>query len=350
MKRKLAALLSAAMLFLLCVGCSGQGVPSGSGSAPADSSSAPADSSSAPTAGEGTPVNLMLLSGPTGVGAAKLLADNEDGLTSNRYNATVVADNSEVANAIIKGEVDIAALSTNMAANLSAKTNGKVQMLAVNTLGVLYILDKNQDVYSLADLAGKTIYATGQGANPEYILRHLLTTNGVDPDQDVTIEWLTPQEITAKMSTQKNGVCMLPVPAATALLMKDHSIREAVSLSDAWDELDEGGLAMGCIVARSDFIEEHPDAVATFLEEYEASIHYMADEANAKDASPLVAKYEITANERIAAKAIPSCNLTFVSGREMKDMVEQYFSVLFHASPAAIGGAMPYDSFYYGID
>lgn len=341
MKRNLALFLSAAMLLLLCVGCSGQNVPS-------DPGSAPSNSSSAPVSGDAS-VNLMLLSGPTGVGAAKLLADNDAGRTSNRYNATVVGDNSEVTNAIIKGEVDIAALSTNMAANLFAKTDGKVQILAVNTLGVLYILDKKQNVYSLSDLAGKTIYATGQGANPEYILRHLLTANGIDPDQDMTIEWFTPQEITAKMSTQKSGVCMLPVPAATALLMKDPSVREAISLSDAWGELDESGLAMGCIIARSDFIEEHPDAVSAFLEEYEASIHYMADEANAQDAGPLVAKYGITANEQIAAKAIPSCNLTFVSGLEMKDMVEQYFSVLFHSSPASIGGAMPYDSFYYGI-
>ena len=222
-------------------------------------------------------------------------------------------------------------------------------MLAVNTLGVLYILDKNVGITSLADLSGKTIYATGKGANPEYILNYLLTQNGVDPTTDVTIEWLTAEEVSAKMISSDSAVCMLPVPAATALMAKDSAVKQAISLSDAWDELGNGSLAMGCVVARTEFIEENPQAVADFLTEYEASINYMKDEANVDTASELVAQYKITPSAAIAAAAIPQCNLTFASSQEMKDLVEGYFSVLFQANPASIGGGMPYDSFYYGV-
>lgn len=344
MKRKLSLLLCAALTLSLLAGCG----PKNTGNGSASGSDSTSQSTSQNTE-DRTQVDFMVLSGPTGVGAAKLLSDNDAGTTLNDYNAEVVTENGQIQTALTSGEVDIAAIATNVAANLAAQSDGSIQMLAVNTLGVLYILDKNVGVTSLADLSGKTIYATGKGANPEYILNYLLTQNGVDPTTDVTIEWLTAEEVSAKMISSDSAVCMLPVPAATALMAKDSAIKQAISLSDAWDELGNGSLAMGCVVARTEFIEENPQAVADFLTEYEASINYMKDEANLDTASELVAQYKITPSAAIAAAAIPQCNLTFASGQEMKDLVEGYFSVLFQANPASIGGRMPYDSFYYGV-
>ena len=344
MKRKLSLLLCAALTLSLLAGCG----PKNTGNGSASGSDSTSQSTSQNTE-DRTQVDFMVLSGPTGVGAAKLLSDNDAGTTLNDYNAEVVTENGQIQTALTSGEVDIAAIATNVAANLAAQSDGSIQMLAVNTLGVLYILDKNVGVTSLADLSGKTIYATGKGANPEYILNYLLTQNGVDPTTDVTIEWLTAEEVSAKMISSDSAVCMLPVPAATALMAKDSAVKQAISLSDAWDELGNGSLAMGCVVARTEFIEENPQAVADFLTEYEASINYMKDEANVDAASELVAQYKITPSAAIAAAAIPQCNLTFASGQEMKDLVEGYFSVLFQANPASIGGRMPYDSFYYGV-
>lgn len=342
MKRKLSLLLCAALTLSLLAGCGPKNTGNGSGS---DSTS----QSTSQNTKDRTQVDFMVLSGPTGVGAAKLLSDNDAGTTLNDYNAEVVTENGQIQTALTSGEVDIAAIATNVAANLAAQSDGSIQMLAVNTLGVLYILDKNVGITSLADLSGKTIYATGKGANPEYILNYLLTQNGVDPATDVTIEWLTAEEVSAKMISSDSAVCMLPVPAATALMAKDSAVKQAISLSDAWDELGNGSLAMGCVVVRTEFIEENPQAVADFLTEYEASINYMKDETNVDTASELVAQYKITPSAAIAAAAIPQCNLTFASGQEMKDLVEGYFSVLFQANPASIGGGMPYDSFYYGV-
>lgn len=344
MKRKLSLLLCAALTLSLLAGCG----PKNTGNGSASGSDSTSQSTSQNTE-DRTQVDFMVLSGPTGVGAAKLLSDNDAGTTLNDYNAEVVTENGQIQTALTSGEVDIAAIATNVAANLAAQSDGSIQMLAVNTLGVLYILDKNVGVTSLADLSGKTIYATGKGANPEYILNYLLTQNGVDPTTDVTIEWLTAEEVSAKMISSDSAVCMLPVPAATALMAKDSAVKQAISLSDAWDELGNGSLAMGCVVARTEFIEENPQAVADFLTEYEASINYMKDEANLDTASELVAQYKITPSAAIAAAAIPQCNLTFASGQEMKNLVEGYFSVLFQANPASIGGRMPYDSFYYGV-
>ncbi len=323
MKKCLAIFLCAALLLSVFTGCRAQTNPST----------------------ERLP-NLMVMSGPTGVGSAKLISDREAG-EAIVSSATVVADNEEVKNALINGDADIAAVATNVAAALYHKTGGAVQVLAINTLGVLYILEKGDSIQNLSDLAGKTLYATGQGANPEYILNYLLEKSGVAPGE-VDIQWMTAQEVIAKMTTEEAAICMLPVPAATTVMMKDPTIREAVSLTEVWGSVDESPLAQGCIVARTDYIRENPQAVEAFLAAYEQSLNYMMAEENREAAAALVAQYGITANDKIAAKAIPSCNLTFITGSEMKSVLHAFYQVMYQANPASIGGTMPDDSFYYG--
>lgn len=342
----LSGLLCAAMLLSLLGGCG----PKTQGN---DSSGSQSGSQSQQQE-ERTQVNLAVLSGPTGVGAAKLMYDNEQGTTKNDYGTVqVVAENPEIAALLANDQVDIAAIATNVAATYYNQNPGDIQMLAVNTLGVLYILEKGESVQSVADLRGKTIYATGQGANPEYILNKILTDNDLIPGQDVDIQWLTAQEVSAKVMSEEGAVAMLPVPAATAVLLKDQGVRQALDLSQEWENVTTGVLPMGCVVARTQFVEENPQAVADFMEEYEASIAYMSDPANAAredeaaNSAQLVAKYGITASADIAVAALPQCNLTFLTGEEMQMAVQNYYQILFQADPTSIGGQMPYDDFYY---
>ena len=341
MKKLISLILCTALVLTLLAAC---------GSTPAETlpSTQPTTEASEPTeevVQERLP-NVMVMSGPTGVGAAKLISDWEAGYAT-VASATVVADNEEVKNALINGAADIAAVATNVASALYNKTEGAVQVLAINTLGVLYILEKGESGQTMADLAGKTLYATGQGANPEYILNFLLEKSGVNPG-DVDIQWLTAQEIIAKMTTEEAGICMLPVPAATTVMMKDPTIRQAISLTDVWSDTDESMLAQGCIVARTDYIRENPKAVEAFLTAYEQSLTYMMAEENREAAAALVAQYGITANAQIAARAIPTCNLTFITGTQMKTVLEGFYNVMFQANPASIGGGLPGDDFYYG--
>ena len=358
MKRSLSLLLCAALALSLLAGCGPKGASSsqsssgsagGSGSA---SSEDPSGSSSGQPPADAPVIDFMALSGPTGVGAAWLMDNySPDAAPSDApfvLSASVEADNQVVSNALINGDADIAAMATNVAASLYAKSDGAIQVLCVNTLGVLYLLEKGDSVHSVADLRGKTVYATGQGANPEYILNYLLTQSDVDPSQ-VDVQWMTAQEVTAKMVSSDSGICMLPVPAATALLLQDSGVRQALSLSEEWDALGAGPLPMGCLVARTDYIAEHPQEVENFLTAYGASIEFMADPANLDQAAALAAQYGITPSEAVAAAAIPQCNLTFLTGQEMHSVLESYYTVLFQAAPDSIGGGLPYDSFYYGV-
>lgn len=335
-KRLLTALLSVTVLLGLAA-CGRPAATSSSQSA-GDASTGGHASASTPT--PETVINVMAISGPTGVGAARMMGDDP------LYNFTVVAGNDEVAPALAKGEVDIACIATNQAATLYNK-DIDITVLAANTLGVLYILEKGSSITDVASLRGKTIYAMGQGANPEYILDYVLTQNGLDPDRDVDIQFMTPQEITAKMAQSADGVCMLAVPAATNLLVKDTGVRQALDISAEWDKVSDSPLVMGCVVVRNGFMQEHPELVEQFMADYESSIAFMSDPANLDQAAQLVAQYGITANADIAAKAIPQCNLTFLTGEEMRGAIQAYFDILFTANPTSIGGGNPDDGFYY---
>lgn len=294
-------------------------------------------------------VNLYVLSGPTGIGAMNLWAAADAGETQNTYHITMPGANDEVVAAISNGNADIAAVATNLAATLYNKTSGGVTVLAVNTLGVLSLLGNGQEIASIADLAGKTIYASGQGANPEYILRYVLNGNGLDPDKDVTIRFVGEgSELLTVWQTDPEAVIMAPQPVATSILMQNGNARTLFNMTDEWDRVSGGDstLMMGCVIVRNEFLQENPGAVALFLQEYAASIEKA--QSDVEGTAALCEQYGLIPKAALAQKAIPSCGLTFVTGAEMKSALSGYLQVMFDADPKSVGGAMPGDDFYYG--
>ncbi len=294
-------------------------------------------------------VNLYVLSGPTGIGAMNLWAAADAGETQNTYHITMPGANDEVVAAISNGDADIAAVATNLAATLYNKTSGGVTVLAVNTLGVLSLLGNGQEIASIADLAGKTIYAPGQGANPEYILRYVLSGNGLDPDKDVTIRFVGEgSELLTVWQTDPEAVIMAPQPVATSILMQNENAVTLFNMTDEWDKVSGGDstLMMGCVIVRNEFLQENPGAVTLFLQEYAASIEKA--QSDVEGTAALCEQYGLIPKAALAQKAIPSCGLTFVTGAEMKSALSGYLQVMFDADPKSVGGAMPGDDFYYG--
>lgn len=296
-------------------------------------------------------VRLAVLSGPTGVGAAKLLSDADAGVALNTYQYTIATDNAELMAGLAGAQpaFDIATVASNVALNLYNKTGGDVKIIALGTRGVLHILEGSggTTLESIADLEGEVIYCAGQGANPEYVLRYLLTQNGLNPDEDVTLVFAEAAEIQTKLLGGEIKYAMLPVPAATAAIIKGNGqVRSAVDITEAWDEMGNGSqLIMTAVVARTEFIEKYPEAVANFLQEYKASIEYV--NGNHEAAAELIAGYGITPNAAIAKQAIPQCHLTFISGRSMASAISDYFMVLYEVNPASVGGKLPDDAIYY---
>ena len=380
MKKLTALLLALAMVFALAA-C-GNHAPAESGSAsasPEASASVPAEpepsadaSAEEPaeadetvdgadlTPDAGTDINMAVLSGPTGIGAVGLMEANDNGETINHYNFTVSSANDEVVAGLTSGEFDIAAVATNVALNLYNKTNGGIQLCALNTYGVLYILENGNSINSIEDLAGKTIYATGQGANPEYVLKYIMEENdlyavypsdasdGEAPalDPDYTVEFMDSESLVAGMASGEYEVCMLPVPAVTSVLMQNPDVRTALDLTEEWNKVtDEGQLTMGSIVVRTEFAQEHPEAVSAFLTEYSASIDSV--QSDVEHAAQLCETYGVVPKAAVAAKAIPDCNLCCVTELDMKSTIEPYYAVLYAANPDSVGGAMPADGFYF---
>ena len=300
---------------------------------------------------------IAALKGPTAMGLVELMSlsdtvnemmeGKEDVVsTGNTYEFTLAGSADEVTPLLIKGELDMACVPANLAAVLYNKTEGAVQVLAVNTLGVLYIVENGESVQSLADLKGKTVVAAGKGSTPEYALRYLLSENGIDPDADVTLDWKSEHsECVAALASGQASIALLPQPFVTVAQSKIDGLRMALDLTEEWDKLDNGSaLITGVIVARSEFVEAHPAAVGSFLSAYAASVDWV--NANTADAAALIGEYGIV-DAAVAEKALPYCNIVCITGAELLEKLPGYLSVLYNADPAAVGGAMPDNSFYF---
>lgn len=351
MKKTLSILLALVMLLALTA-CGGAGANLQTPSEPAQTKTPETEPASvepvaeAPT--EKTDVNVFVLTGPTGVGAVNQWNAAEQGNGLENYQFTAVTAPTEIVAKISSGEADIAAVSTNLASTLYHKTDGGVVILAVNTLGVLNVLDNTgAEINSMADLKGRHIVTTGQGANPEYIINYLLRENGLDPEKDVSIEFKADgSELMTVWATDPAAAIIAPQPMATAIRGKYEGSALALSLTDEWARVSpDSELMMGCMIVRRAFLDEHPEAVANFLIDYEASVK--AANADSEAAGVLCEQYGIVAQAKMAQAAIPNCNLCFITGGALRDGLTGYLQVLLDADSASVGGSLPGDDFWY---
>lgn len=338
MKRtKISAMLLAVAMILSLAACGGNS--KGSASSGASSSAEKAAPAS---------YSIAALKGPTAMGLVKLMQDAKTGESlTNQYTFSLAASADEVTPKLIQGELDMACVPANLAAVLYQKTQGQIETLAVNTLGVLYIVENGNAVQSVSDLAGMTILAAGKGSTPEYALRYLLSENGVDPDKDVTIDWKSEHsECVAALASGEATVALLPQPFVAVAQSKLGDLRVALDLTKEWDKLDNGSsLITGVIVARKEVVDANPAAVKAFLQDYAASVDWV--NKNTADAAQLIGDYDIV-DAAVAEKALPACNIVCLTGKEMHDKLSGYLSVLFDQNPQSVGGALPEDDFYFG--
>ncbi|MFA7108056.1 MAG: ABC transporter substrate-binding protein [Sphaerochaetaceae bacterium] len=293
-----------------------------------------------------TEVNILSLKGPTSMGLAKLYNDSDLGLTENKYNYILTGAPDQAIAALVKGTVDLAAVPANLAAVLNVKTGGKLQVVAINTLGVIYVLENGNEINSIQDLKGKTIFASGKGSTPEYALNFILESNNLVPGKDLTIEWKSEHsECLTELATTPNSIAMLPQPFVTTALMKIPEARIIVDLTKAWEEVEKDStMITGVIVGQREFLQENPEAVASFLDAYHSSVDFCND--NPAEAAVLIGNLGIVTKE-IAEKAIPDCNIVCIEGDEMKSSLKGYLEILFQQDPMAVGGSLPDDSFYF---
>ncbi len=292
--------------------------------------------------------NVYVLQGPTGIGAAALWDKAEKGEGSLNYNFNMVAANDEIVAKVVNGDADIAAVATNVASNLYNKTNGGVTVLAVNTLGVLNIVTKDESIKTIADLKGKTVYLPGQGANPEFISTYILEQNGLEVGKDVTLEFVGDgSELVPKIVADKKNevVVIAPQPVATTITVQAPEAKIAINLNDEWDKCTDTKLVMGAIIVNNKFLKKNPDAVKLFLKDYAESVK--AVNADTKAAGELCEKYGIVPKAAIATKAIPYCNIVCQTGKELKENLSAYLKFLFNKKAALIGNKLPADDFYY---
>lgn len=300
-----------------------------------------------PEVSEEVQFKLAGLKGPTSMGLAPLVTKAEAGDLPFKIDFDVLASPEEMVPLIVRGDCDLAALPANLASSLYNKTEGEVLVLAINTLGVLDIVERGNEVKDLSDLSGKTLYASGEGAVPEYVLRLLLAASGLDPDRDLNLVWMTEHSaIVAKLASEEGAVALLPQPFVTIAQKQLSDLRLALDLNDDWVRLfPDSGLVMGVLVARKEVVDAHPRAVEDFLAAYREAIDLT--NAQPEEVAGLIEDLDVFDAE-IAAKAIPFCNIHYEDKKIMKGSLSGFLSLLHSLNPQAIGGKLPADDFYYG--
>ena len=351
--KKIVSLLLALTMALGLAACGGAASSSVASSAAASSEAVSEAASSEETVSEPLSATEALriagLKGPTTMGLVNLLSMESDGTASMDYDLQLYGAADEIVPLLMKGELDMAAIPANLAATLYQKTSGGIEAVAVNTLGVLYVVEKGDTVQSMADLKGRTILSTGKGTTPEYVLRYLLTQNGIDPDKDVTIEYYSEAtEVTAQMANAEDAIAVLPQPYVTAAGLQDDTLRVALDLTEEWNKVCDNQLITGVTVVRKEYAEEHPDVVAAFLADYAKSVD--AANTDLDGTAALCEEQGVVAKAAIAKKALPNCNIVCLTGDDLKTNASAYLQVLFDADPAAVGGAMPGDDFYWSAE
>jgi len=294
-----------------------------------------------------TPVNVMVLNGTTGFGMAKLISNAAEGSAALNYNFSIESDASNITAALINGSTDIAALPTNAASVIYNKTQGNVQLLALNTLGVLYLVtDDTVTISSFADLKGQTVYVPAQ--NPSFIFNHLCRANGLTVGEDIFIDntYAQPADLRTAVAAGEVSIAVLPEPMLTIAKASNSKLITALDLTEEWDKVsDPGSLVQGCVVVRKEFAESHPNEIAAFLQEYESSIAYLSEDG--ADIASVIETSGVFAKGAVAAKAIPNCNLCFISGNDMIEPMTAFLNIMYETQPNSIGGTLPTADFYY---
>lgn len=293
---------------------------------------------------DGTPIKVSFLKGPTGMGAAQLWTKSDNGETQNNYDITLDTDATTVGPKLMNGEYDIAAIPTNLASSLYSKSQGKIKVIAVNTLGVLYIVSKNDDIERVSDLEGKTILASGQGTIAEYALNYVLDGADLTVGENVKIEFTTEHsESVAKAMAGDYDIVLLPEPFVSQLITKNDSFKPVINLTEEWEKIGDTTLAMGCIAVNSEFYANNKEKIALFLNDYATSVEFVNN--NIEEAAQMIESHDIMP-AAVAKKAIPNCNIVCFVGDEMKSALSSCYSVLLEQNPKIIGGALPGDDFY----
>ena len=290
-------------------------------------------------------VNVSVLNGTTGFGMAYLMEENANGNASNNYTFSVETDASVISKGLINGSIDIAALPTNAASVLYNKPNSPVKIIAINTLGVLYLVENGSSVNSISDLQGKTIYCPAN--NPAYIMQYLLNKNNINATIDTTYSTpaLLNQAVSSGALNSENVIAVLPEPVLTTAMKDNSSLSVRLDLTEEWNKVESTQLVQGCVVVRTEYLNNNPDAVNKFLAEYKESIEYL--QVNVSSAADLIVKHNIFANKNVAEIAIPKCNVTYMDGQEMKTAMNGFLTAMSTVDISSIGGTIPDDAFYY---
>ena len=289
--------------------------------------------------------NLSMLAGPTSVGAINMVEESKNGESNFTINESVDGAPDALVPKLVSGQADLAIIPANLAATLYNKTEGKVKVLATNSLGVLYVVTKGDvEINSIEDLAnyGEEILASGKGATPEIAINKILEANGYS-SENLNINYLAQaNEAAQKLIAGEAKVAILPEPMVSSVLIKAEDAKVAIDLNELYEKAAGYPLISSVLVGRSEYLATID--VEKLLETFKDSIEKA--KANPEETAALLEKYDIMPAP-VAKKAIPNLALEYIDGDRLKEMMAKHLEDLNNTNPQLIGGSIPEDDFYF---
>lgn len=342
MKRIFSMIMCALLLAAALSGCGGQGAET---TAPGTDSTATTEAPTTQGQSGGYDVKFIVPDGAPVTAVVKLIEERPEISDGANVTYEVVTATDLLASKLLSGEADAAIIPTNLAATLYNKEAGG-KLAGVAVWGLLYVVS-TQDIDSIDDLRGLEVYNIGQGLTPDITMRYIMQQNGMNPESDVTLKYMTGQEAAQSLIAGKISTAVLGEPAATQVISNNPDAKIVLDLQEEWKAVTgmNESYPQACLYVGKRLLDEHPDFVDSLILQVERSAEWFNE--NAAKAGEYSEKHSDTLKAAVVEKAAPRFNVSFMSAQQARPAIEQYLEVLYHFSSDAIGGKMPNEEFYY---
>jgi len=292
-------------------------------------------------------IKVVTPAGATAISIVKPMKDTQEiGGTKVLYE--VVPSTDLIVARLTAKEADFAIVPVNLAAQLYRKQM-PYSLTSVVTWGNLFIVS-SEELEGWDAMKGQDIYLMGKGLVPDIVFRTLLKENGLDPDKDVNLIYLSgATELAPNFISGKSRISMLPEPSLTTVKMKKSDTHVYLDLQEEWKKAfgTDAGYPQAGILVKNDLIKCNPGLVKQYLGILEEGMNWLNE--NPKDAGAYAEELNLDLPAAVVEKSIPGNNIQHKYISDVKDQLNDFYRVLFDFSPETVGGELPDNGLYYEV-
>ncbi|HPT20665.1 MAG TPA: ABC transporter substrate-binding protein [Bacteroidales bacterium] len=298
-----------------------------------------------PDTGKTQAFTIATLKGPSSMGMIRMIDSLKRG-SVHKIEVMILNEPIQVRKMMIDGSADFAILPTTMAAIVYNK-GMEYRLVAIPVWGTLYLFGSDTTITRWADLRGKKVNLMARGMTPDVLFRYLLQKNGINPENDISLDYTFPTHIDLAnaIASGQADLGVISEPLASMAMERNKNLRLIFDLDDEWKKIEGIPITETAFMAKKSVLKNNRQMVEKLLSSYDASTRWVNQ--NPDSAAALMVKYDILPNSNVAISSIPRSNLNFVRAKDVKSQIEDYLNVFYNMNPDIIGGKIPDEDFIY---